>query len=82
MTTLRIDDAIAEALRAQAEARGLTLDAYLGEIARINAAERSGGGGSVKEFEAALDELFRGETRELPAIKSTYSREDIYFDHD
>ena len=82
MTTLQIDDSIARALRAEAEARGLTLDAYLGEIARLHSAERLGGAGGVEEFEAAMDELFRGDARKLPAIKSTYSREEIYFDHD
>jgi hypothetical protein len=38
--------------------------------------------GDVREFDAALDELFRDDARALPQVSSTYSRTDIYSDHD
>jgi hypothetical protein len=84
MVTVQLDDRIAAALRDQAQARGLTLEAYLRAIAEmlqynVPAAINHG---DAQEFDAALQELFAADTRPLPAVPLTYSREDIYFDHD
>jgi len=37
---------------------------------------------SPADFDSALDELFASDTRKLPAVPLTYSRDDIYTDHD
>ncbi len=36
----------------------------------------------AEDFDAALNDLFSGDSRPLPAVQGKYSREDIYFDHD
>jgi hypothetical protein len=37
---------------------------------------------AARDFDAALDELFASDSRPLPAVPLTYTREDIYLDHD
>lgn len=85
MTTLQIDDNLAATLLAQARARGLSLERYLQLVAEIQAPAIVPGGkstDSVRDFDAALDELFAADTRSLPADSSNHSRQDIYVDHD
>ncbi|HEY3245548.1 MAG TPA: hypothetical protein VGM03_19570 [Phycisphaerae bacterium] len=83
MTTIQIDDVTAEALRVAAEARGLTLDAFLRIMAGTDAAPRSGAAnGTAEEFEALLDEFFAEEPRRLPSLPSDFSRADVYAEHD
>jgi hypothetical protein len=42
----------------------------------------SNGVQSPADFDDALDQLFASDTRRLPPVPNTLSREDIYFDHD
>lgn len=82
MTTLYIDDRIAEALKAHARASGLSLEAYLEAIAQMPHAMVSTSAGDVREFDLALEELFAKDTHPLPAVSLPYSRREIYTDHD
>jgi hypothetical protein len=82
--TIRIEDQIARALEAEAKARGMSLEEFLQQLAE--GARTSTGQVSppnaAGDFDAALDELFAGDSRSLPSAAQTYSREDIYADHD
>jgi hypothetical protein len=37
---------------------------------------------AVREFDAVMEELFGSDTQSLPCTTLSYSRADIYFDHD
>jgi hypothetical protein len=82
MTILQIDDDTAQALEAQARALGLRLEEYVRVIAGVEPAADRESAQSVADFDAALNELFAADTRPLSADSPTYSREDIYHDHD
>jgi predicted DNA-binding protein len=80
---LPIDSETEARLRRLAEQAGKDLTAYVSEvIERAVYAQITKGAHSVAEFDKALDELFAGDTRKLPAVPLTYTREDIYLDHD
>jgi len=83
---IQIEDDTVEALRAQAEAQGLSLEQYVQVILRGAKASNSVSSESpmeaVVDFDEALDQLFASDTRKLPSVASTYSRQDIYGDHD
>lgn len=84
--TIQVEEQVAEALKSLAEAGGLSLEEYLRKIAENAQPSVVPPNGSaadaVRDFDAALDELFAGDARKLPSTPLTYSREDIYFDHD
>jgi hypothetical protein len=81
--TIELEDQTVAALAAQAKLRGLSVDQYLRRIAGVDALEPlHQGAEAVVVFDAALDELFAGDTRLLPPMPLSYSRDDIYFDHD
>lgn len=86
MATIQIEDGIALALRAQADARGLSLAGYLRAVAEQVpehiAPPKNDPLQGAQDFDAALDELFAGDTRDLPSSSLTYTRDEIYFDHD
>jgi hypothetical protein len=84
MVTLEIEDRVADALKTQARARGVSLQQYLQFIVELqpSAVSKTGAPGAVEEFDAALNELFSADTRPLPKVSSSYSREDLYCDHD
>jgi len=86
MVTIQLEDRTADALKARAQARGLSLEAYLRLMAENGSQEepaaRGDAGQAAREFDAALDDLFADDMRKLPEAPLTYSREDIYFDHD
>lgn len=92
MATIQVDEGTVAALKSQAAAHGLTVDEYLRRLAVLheNAAVAPISAGSVQtdaskatdEFDRTLDELFAGDNRALPETALTYSREDIYLDHD
>jgi len=84
MVTVQLDERIATALREQARARGLSLEAYLRAVAETsqNTVTSAVNHDNVAEFDTVLDELFAADTRSLPTVPLTYSREDIYSDHD
>jgi len=66
-----------------AQEAGKELKNYVAEIVQSAAtAPATVGSHSAADFDDALDELFAGDTRKLPAMALTYSREDIYHDHD
>jgi hypothetical protein len=77
MASIQIPDSVAAALSAQAQARGLTLDQYLGQLAKTEAAAQS-----PAISVAELDQLLDAASAAGPAYEGTYSRAEIYADHD
>jgi len=77
---IEVDRATADALTAQAEARGKTLSVYLREVAAAGA-PAANGAATVEQFDHLLDELVAGmpPAQSLPA---DFSRADVYDDHD
>jgi len=71
----------AEMLAAQAKARGLSVDEYLKSLLGVTNGENVTPVPTLAEFEADM-EAFADGTEHLPASSITYSREDIYLDHD
>jgi predicted DNA-binding protein len=70
-------------LRQLAEQAGKDLSAYVSELVERAAVDDATNGlQSVADFDMALDELFQADTRKLPPVPLTYSRQDIYVDHD
>ena len=84
MTVLHLDDQVAAVLKDRARAKGLSLDEYLQAIALMDNMMVSPAADSndAREFDAALDELFAADTRKLPTSSDSYSRQDIYINHD
>ena len=84
--TLTLEDQTVAALAARARAAGLSIEDYLRELVGQPplhpAPAPAPAAGSVEDLHAALSELFAGDTRPLPATSLTYSREEIYDDHD
>ena len=81
--SLSIDAQTEARLRRMANDAGKDLTAYVAEIVQHAAAAQAiKGAHSPIDFEKALDDLFSGDARKLPPVPLTYSREDIYFDHD
>ena len=80
-TPLEIQPDLADKLTTLAKARGVSVDDLLKEI--IETIEpRSNGEFSLEEFDRDMDLLTQG-LEYLPAnYQGTYSREDIYSDHD
>ena len=77
MVTIELPESVVAALTAKAEAQGLRLSEYLERMAR----------GPYRDYarKLSLDEIDRLIDQEAtpgPAYSGTYSREDIYFDHD
>jgi hypothetical protein len=70
-------------LRKLAEDAGKEFSAFVSELVERAAAVQGGNGASsAADFDSALEELFAADTRRLPAVPLTYSRQDIYFDQD
>lgn len=70
-------------LRRLAEQAGKDLTSYVADLIEGAAARNEGNGiDAVGDFDNALDELFAADTRKLPSVPLTYSRDDIYSDHD
>ena len=65
----------------QAAAHGLSVDEYLRTLLGLTQVNTSTVDVSLAEFEADLNALSDG-TEHLSPTNLTYSREDIYFDHD
>lgn len=84
--TIEIEDATVQELSAQARALGLSLDDFLRQLMRDVANSAPGPHCSIAdpaaEFDAVLDEFFASEPDPLPPTTLTYSRDDIYYDHD
>lgn len=77
MVNIQLQDSVAAALAAQAKAEGLSLEAYLAQLA-TSGVNVAGPKISGEELVRLLDEA----SVAGPAAKSTYSRADIYLDHD
>lgn len=86
MKTLQItvNDGVAETIESEAAARGKSAENYLAEEYLPAAFPESKGYRQMKwaEIDRRLQEVFAQDTTKLPATDCTYSREDIYFDHD
>ncbi len=80
-TQLEVQPEIADRLATLAKARGVSVDDLLKEV--IDAFEPPADGKfSLEEFERDMDSLAQG-LEHLPInYRGTYSREDIYLDHD
>lgn len=83
MATIEIDQHTAEMLRAKAEARGLSLDDYLRLLAEIDAPniDATNPRVTLNGIDQILDELAQG-GESLSPLPVSFSRKDIYFDHD
>lgn len=77
MVNLSLDDNIAAALRAKAAAEGLTVEAYLAAIVLADA-PKSASEMSEEEFDRFLDE----ESTSGPSPSGSFSRAELYSDHD
>ena len=77
MTNLQLSDSVAAALAAQAAAHGLTVEAYL-EKTLLQRPAQSAPRISVEELERLLDE----EASRGPSPTGTFSRAELYRDHD
>ena len=83
-TPAEIGPEIIQTLMTQAAAHGLSVNDYLKQLLGVtNGAlpAPSASDESLDEFMADLEALAEG-TEHLPPSTLTYSREDIYFDHD
>lgn len=84
--SIEIEDRTVIALKAQAAARGLSLEEFLELVAGgtqpTPAVANESGERSSRDFDAALDDLFAADVNRLPASPLTYSRDDICHDHD
>lgn len=84
--SLQIDKETAEALQAQADASGMTLEDYLRSIALAREGPPDGGpNGRVSagaDFDALLDQFFAENPGPLPSLPADFSRADLYADHD
>jgi hypothetical protein len=85
MTTLMLDDNLVARLKTRADAEGVGVEQYLARLleqvpsATLGEAPLSG----ADDLDAFLDEFFAQNPEKLPAHdERSYSREDIYFDHD
>lgn len=72
---------IFQAIVAQASASGLTLNDYLAQLIGYTNGTHSAEEESLTEFMADMEALAE-DTEHLPPSTMTYTREDIYFDHD
>jgi hypothetical protein len=78
MAVIEIDERVAEALRAQASVRELSLGAFLQQLAEAASPVNPTAVLTPADFDRSIDELV-SETGGLP---SNFSRADIYADHD
>lgn len=81
--SIEIKPETAELLARQAKARGLSVSDYVKSL--LDMVEQAPlavpDPGSDVDFDGAM-EVFANGTEHLPPYSGTYSREDIYFDHD
>ncbi|HEU4388384.1 MAG TPA: hypothetical protein VFV34_11345 [Blastocatellia bacterium] len=81
-TELKVRPEIADKLTALAEARGISVEDLLGEVLNELQPPDATTEASLEEFDRDMDLLAEG-LEHLPVeYQGTYSREDIYVDHD
>lgn len=78
MAVIEIQESTAAALRAQADARDLSLEAFLQRIAEASTPINPTAALPLADLERFIDEL----ATESPVLASTSSRAEIYADHD
>lgn len=80
--TIEIDQTTAALLQAKAAMQSVSLSTLLQRLATNGAAaEESASLANLEQFMADMESLAEG-TERLSPTPLTYSREDIYFDHD
>jgi hypothetical protein len=77
MAVIEVQEHTAEALRAQAEARGLSLQTYLDEVARTPLLPRE-----KRKPWSEIEKTLRDLAVDGPTLPADFSRADIYLDHD
>ena len=77
MVSVQLNDTIAAGLSAQAAAQGLTLEAYL-ETVLLSSPSRPASRMSIEELERLLD----AEASAGPSPTGSFSRAELYGDHD
>ncbi len=79
MATIEIQESVVTRLTAQAKAEGLSLEAYLERLSELRPIES----GKLPRLRGEeLDTLLDAEASEDFRYKGSYSRADIYLDHD
>lgn len=78
--TIQIEQELANAIFAEAEAKGLSIDDYLRALIASGNGQPQLERMSLAEIDQILDELSEG-TEHIPPLPLNFSREDIYFDH-
>jgi hypothetical protein len=76
-----VEPETAELLAAQAQAQGLSVDAYLKMLLGIPEQRNALADLSDEEFNTLMEEFASG-TEGLPPLPTDFSRQDLYFDHD
>lgn len=81
--TIELDQTTLAILQAKAAMQGVSLDALLRHLAAngTTAKEETSAPTNLAQFMADMESLSE-DTEHLPATPITYSREEIYFDHD
>ena len=79
MASIELQDSVLSRLAAQARAEGLTLEAYLERLSKSPPAEN---GKRPRLTGDELDRLLDAEASEDSTYQGSYSRADIYLDHD
>ncbi|QDU86987.1 hypothetical protein Pla175_03410 [Pirellulimonas nuda] len=78
MVSIHLEDRIATALTAQAEAKGMTLDAYLSHLACDNGLDSEPTGRLPRLTGADFDALIESEASDGAPYSGSYPRSDIY----
>ena len=78
MVVIEIEDRVAAALRAQANVRDLSLDAFLQRIAETGTPLNTTPAWALADIERTLDEL----STESPVLPDSFSRAEICAEHD
>jgi hypothetical protein len=76
-----VEPETAELLATQAQAQGLSVDAYLKLLLGMPEQKNALAELSDEEFDALMEEFASG-TEDLPPLPTDFSRQDMYFDHD
>jgi hypothetical protein len=78
MATIEVQATVLARLAAQAESQGISLDAYLEQLAGL----RTGGNGKLPRLSGEeLERLLDAEAGSDSTYEGTYPRADIYRDH-
>ena len=80
--TIKIKPAIEVRIHAEASAQNLSVEEFVQRIVENNFVGNGFAEASLEEFERNLDLLVKGSENFSSRYNGTYSREDIYLDHD